>query len=240
MRYQQVGLARREVESKNELLTTYERMASTPNTNNDGDAVAQRDARIVHCEALLREKQQEIDALRKDAMETVAVHVHQAVQARCKELEGTAAEGETEAAKVRRQLEKIEAELASYESAAARGEFNSSTTKVLHMVQNPSAAAARQKLMDSAGVREENDRLREEVEALRDQLRALQEASNSSASDAAAAASDAADAAGASDSASASASASGVGSGANLSSSGLGASSSGSGGSKLTASVVSY
>lgn len=233
-----MGLARREVESKNELLTTYERMASTPNTNNDGDAVAQRDARIVHCEALLREKQQEIDALRKDAMETVAVHVHQAVQARCKELEGTAAEGEAEAAKVRRQLEKIEAELASYESAAARGEFNSSTTKVLHMVQNPSAAAARQKLMDSAGVREENDRLREEVEALRDQLRALQEASNSSASDAAAA--DAADAAGASDSASASASASGVGSGANLSSSGLGASSSGSGGSKLTASVVSY
>jgi chaperonin cofactor prefoldin len=151
----------REVASMRELMLTYQQDSGRVSVSTEGSAAA-----TAALEAALAAANSELTELRTHVSSGYGQSAT-GVQQLQSQLRAVEKERDT----LLKQLQKAEQDLAKYEHAAATGDYDKGTTKVLHFVENPAAAAAAKRSRDEkdmqiVALRKDKENLQEQVTIL--------------------------------------------------------------------------
>ncbi|OQR98323.1 mitotic spindle assembly checkpoint protein MAD1 [Achlya hypogyna] len=136
------------------LVESYER----GETSEARDLVAQLKAALARSEAEVAELQTQARSMASPAL----VDKH---KGRIAQLEAALADAKAEGLRLGKHIEKLETDVAVYEKRLGRGEFNPRTTKVVHMMLNPTSHhVAAPESEEIQALREENERLKDALQ----------------------------------------------------------------------------
>ena len=158
------------VKRRDDLLSTYESNEQKPGRLSDDQRLAKESL----MQAEFAAKDNEICELRAKLASVVTQESYRASEARATELEQQLGEKASEIVKLERVLERVETELFALKSAVSTGEKTASTTKIIHMPNNPATQAAADR---RAELRRRLEQLEEENANLKNKVQQLDGAS---------------------------------------------------------------
>jgi mitotic spindle assembly checkpoint protein MAD1 len=179
LKNQMVYVSKRK-ESLEKLLASYDtEFKMLPASGGDSASrEAVLDKRIKELEAALEASEQQVKFKKQESETRTPPAMLAKARERAREMEAACTAAEAAKAKILKQLEKTEGELALLESRLGKGEYDPSKTKVVHFACNPSEMLYK-KQKEKKLKAKDAEKLVKENEELRAKLKALESASRS-------------------------------------------------------------